>query len=305
MKCSYCSVGAASHLPYRRRSVDAVLQEMGTAVVQDSVRFIDFEDENLSLARSWFLDLLHAIRERFASRALELRAMNGLLPSTLDEETVCAMKDAGFKTLNLSLGSTGREQLMRFQRPDVVDAFEEALIFAEKYDLQAVAYIIAGAPGQSPWQSVDDLLFLASRRVLAGVSIYYPAPGSADYEQCSAANLLPPRFSLMRASALPISDTTTRVEAATLLRLGRILNFGKSLADSGIQLPAPVPFRSGDLAGITDRTELGKVLLQWFLHDGIIRGVTPQGKVFVHSTAGQLTKRFLDGLAGITIRGTT
>jgi anaerobic magnesium-protoporphyrin IX monomethyl ester cyclase len=304
MKCSYCSVGAAPHLPYRRRSVAAVLQEMETAVVQDGVRFIDFEDENLSLVRGWFLDLLRSVSERFASCALELRAMNGLLPSTLDDATVRAMKAAGFKTLNLSLGSTGKQQLERFHRPDIVDAFEKALGLAEKYGLQAVAYIIAGAPGQSPWQSLDDLLFLASRRVLAGVSIYYPAPGSADYAHCAAANLLPPNFSLMRSSAFPIADTTTRVQAVTLLRLGRILNFCKSLADSGMELPAPVAFGSGDLAGMTDRTGLGKVLLQWFLHDGIIRGVTPEGKVFAHSSAGNLTKRFLDGLAGSTVRGT-
>jgi anaerobic magnesium-protoporphyrin IX monomethyl ester cyclase len=304
LHCSYCSVGSAAQLPYRRRSVAAVLGELETAVLQDGVRFIDFEDENLSLARGWFLDLLHAIAVRYAPYSLELRAMNGLLPTTLDDEVVCAMRNAGFKTLNLSLGSSNRAQLQRFQRPDVLCAFDEALGYAEKYGLQAVAYIIVGAPGQSPLQSVEDLLFLASRRVLAGVSVYYPAPGSVDYQRCADADLLPESYSLMRSSAFPISDTTSRLEAVTLVRLGRIINFCKALLDQGSTLPAPVPCRSEQLEAMADRSTIGRTLLQWFLHDGLIRGITPEGRVFVHRTDPDLTARFLAGLSAINLRGT-
>jgi anaerobic magnesium-protoporphyrin IX monomethyl ester cyclase len=304
LRCSYCSLGVASHLPYRRRSVQAVLRELETAVVRDGARFIDFEDENLSLTRSWFLELLNGIQERFAPYGLELRAMNGLLPTTLDDTLVRAMKNAGFRTLNLSLGSTSREQLKRFQRPDVIAALDHALALAEQYGLDAVAYVIAGAPGQDPVESLEDLLFLASRRVLAGVSIYYPAPGSADYRLCEAAGLLPSKLSLMRSTAFPITDTTTRVEAVTLLRLGRILNFGKSLLDQGQELPPPKAYRDSNLADVADRTELGRFLLQWFLDDGVIRGVTPGGLVFAHTAASHLTRRFLDGLKKILLRGT-
>ncbi|MCU0592264.1 MAG: radical SAM protein, partial [Desulfobacterales bacterium] len=141
--------------------------------------FIDFEDENLSLNHGWFMDLLGGIRQRFAGEALELRAMNGLFPPTLDETIVAAMAAAGFKTLNLSLGSTHAEQLSRFHRPDVRAAFDRSLDLAEDHGLTAVGYIIVGAPHQSAEESVDDLLFLSERRVLAGVSVFYPAPGSA------------------------------------------------------------------------------------------------------------------------------
>ena len=111
--------------------------------------------------------------------------MNGLLPNTLDEEVICAMRAAGFRTLNLSLGSTSGDQLRRFRRPNVTEAFDQVLELAEKYGLQAVGYLIAGAPGQDPDTSLADLLHLASRRVLVGLSIYYPAPGSSDFEKCA------------------------------------------------------------------------------------------------------------------------
>ena len=88
MKCSYCSVGDQSDLSYRLQSVDAVIGEIENFAGQNNPRFIDFEDENLSLDRRWFLRLLQEITSRFGEARLELRAMNGLYPPSLDEEVV-------------------------------------------------------------------------------------------------------------------------------------------------------------------------------------------------------------------------
>lgn len=301
MACTYCSVGAQSGPAYRQRSVDSVMQEISKAVDQYGVEFIDFEDENLSLNRRWFLRLLEAIKSRFGD-TLELRAMNGLYPPSLDEEVIQAMKPAGFKTLNLSVGSTSTEQLLRFNRADVRDSFNRVLDLAEDYRLCAVGYIICGAPFQKAQDSMSDLLYLARRRVLAGVSIFYPSPGSRDYDLCASNKLLPREFSCMRSSALPLSHTTTRKEAVTLLRLARIVNFMKFLLDKGMTLPkaSAGEIRISDAA---DRVETGRQLLSKFLTDGKIRGVTPEGHVFEHVISENLSREFLQGLAAIEMRG--
>jgi anaerobic magnesium-protoporphyrin IX monomethyl ester cyclase len=214
------------------------------------------------------------------------------------------MAGAGFKALNLSLGSTHTEQLRRFQRPDVRAAFDCALDLAEHFALTAVGYIIVGAPHQSAEDSVDDLLFLAERRVLAGVSVFYPAPGSPDFDLCRRLDLLPGFLGRMRASALPIEHTTRRVESVTLLRLGRLLNFMKYLLDHG--LPVPAPWQSDAVAlDPAARIETGRSLLSRFLADGRIRGLTPDGRVYDHHVAPRLCERFLSGLQNITLRGTT
>jgi radical SAM superfamily enzyme YgiQ (UPF0313 family) len=302
-RCSYCSVGGAAWLPYRLRPVPRVLSEIEAAVAGQGAGFIDFEDENLSLNRPWFLELLHGIRQRFGEGALELRAMNGLLPPTLDETVVAAMAATGFRALNLSLGSTHAEQLRRFRRADVRAAFDRALGLAERHALSAVGYIIIGAPHQSAEASVDDLLYLAERRVLAGVSVFYPAPGSADFDLCRQLNLLPTFAGRMRASALPIEHTTRRIESATLLRLGRVLNFMKHLLDRGLAIPAPQPSEDGALDP-SDRIQSGCKLLARFLADGRIRGLLPDGRIYEHRTAPRLTERFLEGLNAIALRGT-
>lgn len=143
---------------------------------------------------------------------------------------------------------------------------------------------------------------MAQRRVLAAVSIFYPAPGSRDFNLCKNLNILPEHLSCMRSSALPLSHTTGREEAVTVLRLARILNFTKSLLDRGIPIPdacaAEIRIENPD-----DRIETGKRLLAKFLDDGRIRGITPEGIIFEHRISAKLTARFLSGLGSIKIRG--
>ncbi len=334
--CSYCSIGCSSWSGFRLKSVRRVIEEMEGAVFGIGARFLDFEDENISFRRQWFLDLLNEISARFHGCGLELRAMNGLFPPSLDKEVVCAMKTAGFTALNLSLCTTCGDQLKKFRRPDVREEFERSLLCAEKYGLAAVGYIIVGAPGQDPLDSVADLLYLAGKTAIAGVSVFYPAPGSADFEKCRAQNLLPPALSLLRATALPISDTTTREDSITLLRLGRILNFFKSLDSSergevlglarehapgkpdgsaanvrvDLKSPGSGVCRSYAAAcenpkdkamsmvdrQMSNRREIGKRLLGLFLRDGVIYGASPEGRLFRHRASDALCREFRSGL---------
>ena len=228
--------------------------------------------------------------------------MNGLYPPSLDEDVVREMRTAGFKTLNLSLGSTSSEQLKKFNRADVREPFNRALNLAEDFGLNAVGYVIYAAPFQRAADSISDLLYLAQRRVLAGVSIFYPAPGSRDFDLCQDHDLLPIGFSCLRSSALPLSHTTTRKEAVTVLRLARILNFIKSLLDQKIPLPdaSSAPIMVNDPA---DRLDTGKRVLSRFLADGRIYGVMPEGDVFEHQVSEKLCRQFLAGLSSIDIRG--
>jgi tRNA A37 methylthiotransferase MiaB len=279
--CSYCCMAGVK---YRKRSIGSVLAEIERAVVQYGVRFIDIEDENISLDRTWFLTLLHEIQTRFSGYELEFRAMNGLFPPSLDEDIIYQMKHAGFKTLNLSLGTANPEQQQRFGRRDMRQSLENALKFAEKCELEAVSYIIIGAPGQRAEDSLNDLRYLAKLNTIVGVSVFYPAPGSADFKRCEQLGILPEHLSLMRSSALPLSHTTTRLEILTLLRLGRILNFMKLLKKEE---------SSGNI-----RHELGKKFLDEFLHDGRIRGMTREGEVFEHEVSTNLTEAFIREIPG-------
>ncbi len=298
MKCSYCCVGSDS-IKYRQKDVSLVMDEIKNTINLYDAAFIDFEDENISMDKKWFIKLLKEITSRFGAAKLELRAMNGLFPPSLDEDVIEHMKRAGFKTLNLSVGSTSKDQLKKFLRPDVTQSLEEILVMAKKHSLETVCYIIVGAPGQKAKDSVSDMLYLFQRDVVAGVSVFYPAPGSRDYKLCSILDILPNNFSAMRSSAFPISHTTTRLEAVTLLRLGRIQNFIKRLVDKGMSIPDPESFSTTKPITAHDRINTGIKLLSWFLDDGIIRGITKNGEVYEHKTDLKLTGIYIKGLKGL------
>jgi anaerobic magnesium-protoporphyrin IX monomethyl ester cyclase len=296
MSCSYCSVSATSgHGRFRKRPVSHVLREIHRHATQREVGFIDFEDENISFDRPWFLELLDGIKALFKDRLVELRAMNGLFPSALDADLIAAMAGAGFQTLNLSVGSFSREQLDRFRRPDVRAAHDRAVAWARDLGLGCVSYVIAAGPDQSPEDSLNDLLYLAAQPTLAGMSIFYPAPGSRDYDRCRRLGLLPEGFSLMRATAFPIAHTTSRIQAVTLLRLSRILNHIKYRMDTGLFLPSPAPAPGSDICLdlSSGREAVSEQLLQWFLSDGNIRGIDHTGQVYVHASDSALTQPFV------------
>ncbi len=288
MSCSYCAVAG---WPHRRRSVSSVVEEISHAVHHFGARFIDFEDENLSLEKSWFSNLMEELTRRFHGFGMELRAMNGLFPSSLDADLLAKMKDAGFRTLNLSLGSIDRDQLKKFHRPDNKAAFEKMVFEAHRLGLTVTGYIIVGAPGQFAEPSVDDILYLSEMGVLVGVSAYYPAPGSKDYERLARSGKLPASYRSMRGSALSVFDTTTREETVTLLRLGRIVNFMRLLSEQSKDAEARD----------RKRADLGRGLLRAFFRDGSIRGITPDGEVFSHRISTKLTERFLVGMKHSTL----
>jgi hypothetical protein len=293
MKCSYCCVASGTSR-YRRRSVDSVFSEISTAITQYNVRFIDFEDENLTLNKSWSLDLLDRISSRFGALDLELRAMNGLFPPSLDGELIETMRHAGFKTLNLSMCTSSVTQLKRFRRPDVRKSLESVLDHAGKLMMDSVCYILVGAPGQDPFESVADLIYLAPMKTLVGVSVFYPAPGSDEWTHLIDKNELPSDFSLMRSSVIPVSDSTTRLDSLTLLRLGRILNFSKELVKKGGVLTRRA-FNPDEMLDPKNRFETGQRLLEAFYDDGQIRGIDSKGNVFIHETSHALCDAFRHG----------
>jgi len=302
MKCTYCSLGSGWP-DYRKRSAMSVIREIDTVVKKYNAGFIDFEDENLSFDRKRFMEILENIHIRFHKYDLELRAMNGLFPPSIDDEMVQAMKKAGFKTLNLSLGSSSADQQKRFNRPDITKAFQNVIKYADNAGLKTVTYIIAGAPHQSAEDSIQDLIYLARTKTLAGVSVFYPAPMSADYVLCESLELLPSKLSLMRSSAIPISHKTTRFESVTIMRLGRILNFMKSLIDKGITIPEPESFGENKSMDACSREEAGLQLLKWFLADGRIRGVAGNNEIFEHTVSNELSSLFAEKLKAINLQG--
>ncbi len=311
--CSYCAVSSSSsYAGFRLRPVEKVLDEIKSQSKDKDIGFIDFEDENLTLKKAWILDLLDGIKMIFKGKTPELRAMNGLYPPSLDFEILLAMKEAGFKTLNLSVGSFSSSQLKQFKRPDVRKDYDRVLDMAAKLDMECVSYILGAAPGQTAKSSLEDLFMLAQRRTLVGFSVFYPAPGSLDYARCQKDMILPDSFSSMRSTCLPVDHTTSRTQAATLMRLARVINYLKSNIDKYRRLPKPFSHNecnqtksdlTAEKTSFADREKISELLVRMFLFDAKLRGMDLSGNIYFHKQDTELCDKFIKEIKKIDLMG--
>jgi len=295
MKCSYCAFGNSQWI-YRKKSVLRIIDEISAGIGNSDAAFIDFEDENISMNKEWFMTLLAQIHKKFHSKHLTIRAMNGLYPSSLSTEMIYAMKQAGFNALNLSVGTLSKQQLKNFQRPDVSKHLPGILKNAHQQDLATTAYIIAGGLNQDPYECIDDMIQLFQMGTVVGLSVFYPAPGSQDYQTLKQLKLLPDNMSLMRGTAIPIVHKTTRIQCVTLLRLTRIINFIYFLICNQQDIPRPEPCRMSKFPPDYNREQTGKYLLSCFFYDAVIRGIDENGLIYEHQVDTNLVNHFLKQL---------
>lgn len=202
--CLFCGVDKMFGHTLVYRTPESVLAEMRRAALERRVGVLNFEDDNLSNNRAWFLSLLAAVRDEACLKGVELTAMNGLCASDLDEETLIAMRGAGFERLNLSLVTQDRTLRDSLDRPRGRHEFKELVESAGSLGFKITAYIILGLPGQTAREiedSVDELLGLG---VLVGPSVYYPAPGSMLYDRPDVRDEIKSDWDMHRSSAFSV-----------------------------------------------------------------------------------------------------
>ncbi len=158
--------------------------------------------------------------------------------------------------------------------------------------MEVTAYVISGGPHAGPDDITRDLLQLAGLPVRVGLSTYYPAPGSRDYE----AGLFrkPASFGLHRASVYPVEGRMNRLAMVTASRIARLLNYLKSLPSQGIRSLRDVePAEADEVIRPGEEVRLAAS----FLCHGTLMGLSPQGRrAYPHRRDPGLSETVRQGL---------
>jgi radical SAM superfamily enzyme YgiQ (UPF0313 family) len=229
--CSYCSVASTMGTGFRTRSPENVIAEMKACVKDYDITAFDIEDDNFTLDPSRAEKILDLIIEEFGEQAIDLYAMNGLSIFSLTEELLCKMKKAGFKHLDLALGSSSKDLNREMNRPADLSHAEAVLKQAARLGFPVNTYIILGIPGHSLEDMVSSILYLAEKDTFIGPSIFYPSPGTEVYQEMKKNGYaLGEDYSMLRSSLFPVeTEGFSRLDLVTLLRLARWVNFIKQL----------------------------------------------------------------------------
>lgn len=224
-RCEFCSAHQMFGRKIQYREIDEVLKEMRWNYIHKDTRIFNFEDDNLSFDRRWFLQFLQEVSADLMLKGIELTAMNGLCPPTLDEEVLEKMWRAGFRRLNLSFVTQSEELRQKYQRPQPSESFKTILRVAKNLCFLVTVYVIIGLPGQTYGEIKASIDYLLDLGVFVGPSVFYLPPGSMLYERLKIGPEIKDNWNFYRSSAFAIkTDELSRSQLIELFLYARQKN---------------------------------------------------------------------------------
>lgn len=230
-QCSFCTVASMHGTRFVKRSPEAVVAEMNMLYTDYQVRVFDFEDDNLTLDKAWINTLLDNIIHSFPQSDIRLYAMNGLSAETLTPALLEKLWLSGFRQLNISLVTAQDAMQRKLGRPFNNEQFQQAVQAALAIGFDITAYLIVGLPGQTYAEVMETIDYMSRLGVLVTPSIYYPPPGTSDFDELITKGMIDPANWLsFRSSALPVeTDHFKRADLAYIFQYIRLLNFSAEL----------------------------------------------------------------------------
>lgn len=181
--CSFCSIHAVAGFDHRVRSIDSIVEEIDQCVDRYGIKAIDLQDDNLLFNSDRIKRLLEIIIDRYSGRDVELLASNGLNVAHIDGELVGLMKRAGFRKLDIALGTGGVSSRAMLLRPENIDKYEDVLSQADASDLSTTTYIVLGFPFQPISEMRETVEYLKGKGTFIAPSIFYNVPGMPIFEE--------------------------------------------------------------------------------------------------------------------------
>lgn len=177
--CVYCSSSVYWGRRFRPRSPAGVLDELEELVSRWGVEEVQFEDDNLTLRPARAKKIFRGMIER--GLCLRFSMPNGVAMSTVDEEMVRLMREAGCYEVYLPFES-GNDRVLKEVMHKPWANTERSLAVAElfrSYGIRTLAYFMMGLPGET-LAEMDDTYRVAvrSKVFMPIIFVAQPLPGA-------------------------------------------------------------------------------------------------------------------------------
>ncbi|NLX14985.1 MAG: radical SAM protein [Phycisphaerales bacterium] len=200
-RCSFCSIHTVWGRRYRAHSAARVIEEIEHLMTRYDVREIQFEDDNLTLHKTRFVEICQTLIERRID--LTWTTPNGVAMWALDEQMLELMRRAGCHHIALAVESGVPRVLGQIIKKPLDLARVPSLIKAcRRLGMGVSVFFVVGFPGETKdeiRQTIDYAINLEADQVNFFTAT--PYPGTELYRQCVDERLI----------AMPIDYTTLRV----------------------------------------------------------------------------------------------
>ncbi|HOW27059.1 MAG TPA: radical SAM protein [Elusimicrobiota bacterium] len=227
-RCDFCSIHLTMGHSYRAHSPRRVMEEI-SALVHRGIRVFHIEDDNFAYDVPRAKEILRRIIRHFGEKRLLFRCPNGMTALSLasDPELAGLMSRAGFDTITLSLESRDPAVRRLMKKPGTVSHFDEAVRRCRHARLKVITYTMLGLP-YSSWKSdsLTQLYCLSAPGQSNTPIMYYPIPGTAQYQTCLKNRWIRPGaryWGRLRSECCPVSRPGyTRRDLLSLFNLSMI-----------------------------------------------------------------------------------
>ncbi|MCX5835246.1 MAG: radical SAM protein [Deltaproteobacteria bacterium] len=185
--CVFCSIHLHMGKKWRAHSPEYVLNHLEQLVTKYGIRHIHFEDDNISLHRSRFEEILDGVQKRGLNFTWD--TPNGVRADTLDRGLLTKCKETGCVYLIIGIESGDQGVLDKVIRKKLsLEKVMKAIRLAHDIGLDMRAFYVIGFPGETKAQMKKTLeLALALQRdwsVWPNVHVANPLIGTHLYEIC-------------------------------------------------------------------------------------------------------------------------
>ncbi|HAJ57679.1 MAG TPA: hypothetical protein DCL35_07960 [Candidatus Omnitrophica bacterium] len=204
--CTFCAGRVISGTRLRKRSIEAVLEEIRILYQNHGIREFHIIDDNFTLDTVY----AKAFLRKLISEDLDisLATPNGVRLDTLDEELLCLMKESGFYLISVGIES-GSERILQLMKKGLsVCKIREKILLIRSHGINVAGFFILGFPGESRRDMLKTIDFSLDLGLLrANYFTFLPFPGTESYEKLTVSgelkNVSLRRFHFMSAAYAP------------------------------------------------------------------------------------------------------
>ena len=199
-RCTFC----VAEERLRRRSVEAVLDELELMVGRHGVRHVTFYDEGLTISRRRTLELCRRLEER----RLDVTWCANARVDEVDAELLTAMRRAGCWKLLFGLESGVQKNLDAVGKGTTVDQARRALRLTHEAGIETFGTFIFGIPGETFEEGLQTIELACSLPLdYASFLNLVPYKGSKIYDELPSHGRLTGQWSTNLISFVPHSMT--------------------------------------------------------------------------------------------------
>lgn len=243
--CVFCSVHAAMGRRWRYRNPENVVQEIEELVDRWGVKYVDFEDDNLTFNK----DRIRRICQLIVERGLPIvwETPNGVRADTFDEELLRLMKESGCHRLYLSPESGDQWVVDNIINKKLdLGKVEEVVRLCKKVGIKVTCSFVIGLIGETKENIRKTIEFSRRLRELGadrfGFNIATPYYGSRLHELAKEKGYLVKEFDsslLSTSEALIETPEFKPYELSQLKEEAQAINFRLSIDNLKVALRNP------------------------------------------------------------------